>query len=707
MGRREGRPLFGLSLHIMVLAGALTTATHTGTVWAQTRMPQTIPNMPQSGSPSQDPNVPGEAGASQEAGPPKEPAPPTEQEIDYLLPIEGNETVITGTWTPHAQRDSPVEIERVTGKMLEQAGATNIGQSLQDVPAVQPGRGGGGFPQFQIQGLPSINTLFLLNSQELIGTIEGATFTRDILASPEIDSIEIIKGAAAVQYGSDAIAGVINIRTKYATKEAGAKMFGQYGRFNTATVFGAPEFKAGKFSGFFSAGMQSTTGFDLNQATPQTDGPAQANTKSLSGNLAYEFSIRSKLSLYSRYSDDERKTKQNPSPAGTSIREVKADVQRSQNILRWDYQPDAVSNLIVWGHYQNFLSDSSTFRLGDNTRTRYSSFTQELFEPQFQYSRQVGKEHLITGGGEYDIRRGRGVNLAGGATQLNESALWGQDEITLLKDVEVMVGGRYTSNSKYGGFFSPQTTILVKPGDFRGRFTYTRGFRSPDLVETGGAFVEGGGVGIVGRQNLQAEKSVSYTTNFEYYWEKAKIGASLFRHQVSNQIQFLAGGCSAAEATSLGVTRPLCFKGTNVGAVQSQGVELEAGGKPTNWLYVETGYMYLDAYDQNTGSQLFQRSPHSFKSRVVVEHDGWSLTTRLRWYSSFGFGDLNTNQKIDPNEKAPSNLQLDMRLAKTLKNGIEVYGGGENMTSSRMNFSSGLIPQPGVMLWFVGMRMTM
>lgn len=53
--------------------------------------------------------------------------------------------------------------------------------------------------------------LFLGNCQELIGQIEGATFTRDLLASTEIESMEIVKGAAAVQYGSDAIGGVINI----------------------------------------------------------------------------------------------------------------------------------------------------------------------------------------------------------------------------------------------------------------------------------------------------------------------------------------------------------------------------------------------------------------------------------------------------------------------------------------------------------------
>lgn len=59
--------------------------------------------------------------------------------------------VITGTWTPHEQKDSPVEIERITGKMLEQAGATNVRQVLQDVPAIELRRSAGNSKLFKFR----------------------------------------------------------------------------------------------------------------------------------------------------------------------------------------------------------------------------------------------------------------------------------------------------------------------------------------------------------------------------------------------------------------------------------------------------------------------------------------------------------------------------------------------------------------------------
>lgn len=620
--------------------------------------------------------------------------------------LEVPDIVITGTSTPHTEKDSPVEIERITGTMLEQAGATNIRQVLQDVPAIEARRAPGGFPTFQIQGLPSIHTLFLRNGQELIGAAEGAIFSRDLLASPEIESIEIVKGGGTVQYGSDAIGGVINLRTRKATQPVGALLMGQYGRFNTATTFAAPEFRAGKFGGYVAAGVSGSDGFDLNTRTARTDGDPDFSTKSASGHFDYQLSNDATVSLYTHYSNDDRKTKQNRTGAIPSIREIKATNQRTQTVLRLDWSPDAVSTFSLWGHHQVFQSDSRTFRLDTGARTALFRRTQELWEPQFQYTRQIDRFNRLTIGGEHDLRRGRGQSLKGGSAELTESAGWVQDEIAVLPWLDVLLGGRYTTNNKYGGFFSPQTTLLLKPGNFRGRFTFTRGFRSPSLDETAFNFVEPGGVGVIGNPSLEPEKSTSFTANLEYYFERAKLGTSVFRHDVEDLIEFLPR-CTAAEAASLAVPSSLCFKASNITEARSQGFELEAGVKLFDWLYADTGYMYLDVRDQTTDALLFQRSPHTWKTRIRMEYAGWDLTTRMRYVSSFGFADLNRNSKIEPNEKAPGNTHIDVRIARVLKQGVEMYGGVENLTEARMNVSSGVSPLPGVRLWFVGLRMAL
>ncbi len=623
-----------------------------------------------------------------------------------------DDVVITGTWTPHAQKDSPVEIERITSKMLEQAGATNVRQVLQDVPAIELRRSAGGFQTFQIQGLDTKHTLFLVNGQEVIGSIEGATFTRDLLASPEIESIEIVKGGASVQYGSDAIGGVINIRTRKATQPMGATIIGQYGRFNTVTTFAAPEFRSadGKFGGYIAAGVSKSDGVDYTQNTPATNGDPNFSTKNVSGHFDYALSNSVKLSVYSRYTDDDRVSRGGATAASTRT-ETTSNNERAQTVLKYDWNPDASSTLTIWGHHQTFQNDSRTKILGTGVQNRLSRFTQELWEPQFQYTRQLGQQHLVSVGGEHDIRKIRGQNFINGnpIRNLTESAGWFQDEIAVLPWMDLVLGSRYTTNSDAGGFWSPQTTLLLKPGNFRGRFTYTRGFRSPGLDELSSSFIEGGFVGVVGNPNLSPEKSTSYTGNLEYYFERAKIGASVFRHEVSNLIQFIGGTCSPTDLANLpGITSPNCLKAQNIAATTSQGFELEAGARPIDWLYFETGYMHLDSKDDNTKQYLFNRSRHAWKTRVNVTYEGWNFTARLRYFSSFGFSDANNNGRIDrnPNELAPSNVQLDMRLSKMLKNGIEVYLGADNITESRVPVST-TFPLEGQHLYYVGMRMTL
>ncbi|MFO0774372.1 MAG: TonB-dependent receptor [Nitrospiraceae bacterium] len=623
-----------------------------------------------------------------------------------------SDVVITGTWTPHAQKDSPVEVELITPRMLEQAGATNVRQVLQDVPAIELRRTGGGFQAFQIQGLESKHTLFLVNGQELIGAIEGATFTRDLLASPEIDSLEIVKGGASVQYGSDAIGGVVNIRTRRATQPVAATLMGQYGRFNTVTTFAAPEFRSkdGKFGGYLSAGASKSDGVDYSPNTPATNGDPNFTTKTVSGNFDYVLSNTAKVSLYTHYTDDDRVSRGGNTPTSTRT-ETRSNNERAQTILRWDWSPDAASTLTLWGHHQTFQNDSRTSILSSGILNRVSRFTQELWEPQLQYTRQFGDHHLVTLGGEHDIRKIRGQNFAANSPvrSLTESAGWVQDEIAITPWMDLVLGSRYTSNSEAGGFWSPQTTLLVKPGNFRGRLTYTRGFRSPGLDELGASFIEGGFVGIVGNPNLQPEKSSSYTANIEYYFERAKIGASVFRHEVSNLINFVGGTCTPGELGGLpGIAPANCFKPTNIASTTSQGFELEGGIRPLDWLTLETGYMYLDAQDDNTGSRLFNRSQHAWKTRLNASYDGWTFTARLRYFSSFGFADVNGNGRVDrsSNELSPANLQLDLRLGKQLKNGVEIYLGADNVTEARVPVSSSF-PLEGQHLYYVGMRMAL
>ena len=131
------------------------------------------------------------------------------KELSVLL----NEVVVTGTGTEHYLKDAPVQTEVITGKALD----SYQGRSMQDILeglnasiTFNPSDMGSGI---QMNGLGNDYILILINGKRINGDT-GRQNDLSIINPANIERIEIVKGAASSLYGSDAIAGVINIITK-------------------------------------------------------------------------------------------------------------------------------------------------------------------------------------------------------------------------------------------------------------------------------------------------------------------------------------------------------------------------------------------------------------------------------------------------------------------------------------------------------------
>ncbi|MEX6633737.1 TonB-dependent receptor plug domain-containing protein [Hyphococcus lacteus] len=139
--------------------------------------------------------------------------------------------VVTGTrGKARSVADSPIPIDVFTGDQLEQAPQTGIFESLRYlVPSLNlPQRAGGGTATFiasaGLRGLNPDQTLVLVNGKRrhktaLINTATGlfsgsAGVDLNLIPAGSIQRIEVLRDGAAAQYGSDAIAGVINVILK-------------------------------------------------------------------------------------------------------------------------------------------------------------------------------------------------------------------------------------------------------------------------------------------------------------------------------------------------------------------------------------------------------------------------------------------------------------------------------------------------------------
>lgn len=128
------------------------------------------------------------------------------------------EVVVTGTGTAHYLKDAPVHTEVITRNMLR----NYSGRSISDIlMALSPGfdisssdMGG----RITMGGLSNSYILILLNGRRLHGDLGGQN-DLSLIDPLDIERIEIVRGASSSLYGSDAIAGVINVITRRKTKQ--------------------------------------------------------------------------------------------------------------------------------------------------------------------------------------------------------------------------------------------------------------------------------------------------------------------------------------------------------------------------------------------------------------------------------------------------------------------------------------------------------
>lgn len=128
-----------------------------------------------------------------------------------------DEVVITGTMKETFVSASPIKIDVVTSKFLEQTTTpTNLVEAINLVNGVEEVVGCGVCftNSISINGLPGPYTAILVDGSPLYGNLASVYGLNSIPASM-IDRMEVIKGPNSTLYGSEAVAGVINIITKH------------------------------------------------------------------------------------------------------------------------------------------------------------------------------------------------------------------------------------------------------------------------------------------------------------------------------------------------------------------------------------------------------------------------------------------------------------------------------------------------------------
>lgn len=136
---------------------------------------------------------------------------------------EADAIVVTGSRIARPDLSSSVPVAVVSAERLQNKGQTNVLEALRDIPVAGQSldKSASNFSNFD-NGISTINlrnlgtsrTLVLVNGRRSVGTPGDSAVDLNNIPTDLIDHIEVATGGTSAVYGSDAVAGVVNIILK-------------------------------------------------------------------------------------------------------------------------------------------------------------------------------------------------------------------------------------------------------------------------------------------------------------------------------------------------------------------------------------------------------------------------------------------------------------------------------------------------------------
>ncbi len=196
-----------------------------------------------------------------------------------ITPVEKLDRVtVTGSNIRRTDAETPSPVQVITSEELKKSGSTSISEVLRNITANNQGtlsqsfngafaNGGSGIA---LRGLTVGSTLVLIDGHRTAPyplSDDGQRSFVDITAIPfdAVERIEVLKDGASAIYGSDAIAGVVNVILKKSFKgtrinaDAGTSMYGDGGSQHLSITHGFGDLATDNHAGFFTAEYRHQT----------------------------------------------------------------------------------------------------------------------------------------------------------------------------------------------------------------------------------------------------------------------------------------------------------------------------------------------------------------------------------------------------------------------------------------------------------------
>jgi iron complex outermembrane receptor protein len=137
-------------------------------------------------------------------------------------PADGANTdiVVTASRTGRSGYDAPTPTKVLSAATIESRGSTNVGDFLNETPAFRPSQSVQTNPQqnstagqtyADLRGLGNIRTLTLVDGRRFVPSASTGQVDLNLIPTILVERVEVVTGGASAQWGSDAVAGVVNV----------------------------------------------------------------------------------------------------------------------------------------------------------------------------------------------------------------------------------------------------------------------------------------------------------------------------------------------------------------------------------------------------------------------------------------------------------------------------------------------------------------
>lgn len=574
---------------------------------------------------------------------------------DVAKTTELNPVVITGTGTYHKADNSPVAVRVISAKDIKNVQATSIQEALTKLtPNITLHTNGmGSFVNFN--GVSDDYILLMENGKCISGDDRWSRISLD-----NIKRIEVFSGAASALYGSDAIAGVINIITDESKNMVEASARTKILNNGRETQDVNVDVTSGKFSSYTSYNFSQADNWQVNKYQEFLETDADGNEQSVyklngrpmstgfkshnvSEKLEWRFDDKWSVYINGNYYDHETDRPRNAisfsqSKKKDSATGVTTYTYKSKNAYTYDlhhksytygggarWTPNNKTHLYLDVYCDNYVSKYDYWQTADKeaydeTRKR-THYVNETLKGIFR----LADWNKLSAGMEFvqQSLNSESDNIDFETT--NTYNFFAQDEIVMAPGLEALCGLRYIYNDNFGSHFTPNVGLFYHIGGFRARASYAGGYRTPtlsqlyatDQAKTSGRYT-------INNTSLKPETNHFFNLNLEYGNEWMTFSVSGFHNRINDMINYrtLTNEEIAADAhlTQLSQDWTTIRQRDNIDKATLKGVSTNMKFILPFGISFGAGYTFTDAESEttalNTKTQMYETKKNDVDKSV-------------------------------------------------------------------------------------------